>query len=68
MTLYRQIFRSERTKKVWKKTAVGSSTSNKQAAKYVKSSNPFACLKYYSLDGSSQSTDFVVYPPQMTPR
>lgn len=54
--------------KVWKKPAAGSSTSNKQAAKYVKSSNPFDCLNYYSLDGSSQSTGFGVYPPQTTPR
>lgn len=68
MVSRRQIFRSKRTKKVWKKPAVGSSTLNKQAAKYVKSSNPFACLKYYSLDGSSQSAGFAVYPPQMTPR
>lgn len=54
--------------KVWKKPAEESSTSNKQTVKHVKSSNPFACLKYYSLDGSSQSTGFGVYPPQMTPR
>lgn len=54
---------THKKKMVWKKPAVGSSALNKQAAKYVKSANPFAHLKYYSLDGSSQSTGFVVYPP-----
>lgn len=59
--------RRKNKKECLEKTCTGSSSLNKQAAKCVKSSNPFACLKYCSLDGSSQSTACAVYPPQMTP-